>query len=149
MAKFSLFKLPLVIFFLHGESCSSRCRGKFILFLFYLYIIFFYINLKDVCVNVVYGNAQVLDEEINLLWLGFLGMVFYVPLAFHINLINSQCYIQHTYAIFFYCFINFSNTLRLSMCGGQIVKEIIIYFVYELLILMTGLTFVALLATIM
>ena len=53
MAKFSLFKLPLVIFFFHGESCSSWSRGKFNLFLFYLYIIFFYINLKDICVYVM------------------------------------------------------------------------------------------------
>ena len=49
---------------------------------------------------VVKGNAQVLDEELNLLWLGFLGMVFYMPLAFQINLINNKCYIQYTYAIF-------------------------------------------------
>ena len=37
-------------------------------------------------------------------------MVFDMLLAFHINLINSKCYIQHTYAIFYF-FINFSNTL--------------------------------------
>ena len=97
MAKFSLFKLPLVIFFLHGESCSSWCRGNFNLFLF--------INLKDVCVNVMYGNAQGLDEELNLLWLGFLGMIFYIIVAFHINLINSKCYIRHTYAIFLLYFL--------------------------------------------
>ena len=29
------------------------------------------INLKDICVNVMYRNAQVLDEELNLLFLGF------------------------------------------------------------------------------
>ena len=84
--------------------------------LIYLYI--FFINLKDVCVNVVYGNSQVLDEELNLLWLGFLGMVFYMLLAFHINLIESKCYIQHTYAIFYLFFINLSNILRVSMCSG-------------------------------
>ena len=124
------------------------CQFYVISDLFILYY-YFYINLKDVCVNVVQGNAQVLDEELNLLWLGFLGMVFDMVLAFHINLIKSKCYIQHTYATFFYCFINFSNTLRVSMCSGQIVKKITIYFVYKLLILMTGLTSVALSATIM
>ena len=51
--------------------------------------------------NLMYGIAEVLDEELNLLGLGFLGMVFYMLLAFHINLINSKCYIQHTDAIFF------------------------------------------------
>ena len=63
---------------------------------------FFFINLKDVCVNVVWGNAQVLEEELNLLWLGFLGMVFDMLIAFHINLIKSMCYIQHPYAIFLF-----------------------------------------------
>ena len=125
MANFSLFKLPLVIFFLHGESCSSWCRGNFNLFLTYLFD--FFINLKDVCVNVVYGNAQVLNEELNLLWLGFLGMVFDMLLAFHINLIESKYYTQHTYAIFLF-FINFSNILSVSMCSGYNVKRITIYF---------------------
>ena len=61
-----------------------------------IYLFDFFINLKDVCVNVVYGNAPVLNEELNLLWLGFLGMIFDMLLAFHINLIESKCYIQHT-----------------------------------------------------
>ena len=52
---------------------------------------FFFINLKDVCVNVVWGNAQVLEEELNLLWLGFLGMVFDMLLAFQIKLTKSKC----------------------------------------------------------
>ena len=43
------------------------------------------------------GNAQALDEELNLLWPGFLGMVFHMLLAFCINLINSKCCIQRTY----------------------------------------------------
>ena len=72
-----------------------------------IYLYFFFINLKDVCVNVVYGNAQVLDEELNLVWLGFLGMVFDRLLAFHINLIESKGYIQHTYAIFFIFLLTF------------------------------------------
>ena len=46
MPKFSLFKLPLVIFFLHGESCISWCRGNFNLFLIYLCIIFFIYKFK-------------------------------------------------------------------------------------------------------
>ena len=41
------------------------------------------------------GNAQVLDEELNLLWPIFLGMVFHMLLAFKINLIKSKCCIQH------------------------------------------------------
>ena len=81
----------------------------------FMHCFFFYINLKNVCVNVVKQNAKVLDKELNLLWLGFLWMVFNMLLAFHINLINRKCCIQHTYAIFF---INFSNTLRVSMCSG-------------------------------
>ena len=60
----------------------------------------FFVSLKDVCVNVVYGNAQVLDEELNLLWLGFIGMILDMLLAFHINSIESKCYIIHTYAFF-------------------------------------------------
>ena len=95
-------------FFLHGESCSSWFHGNFNFFRIYLYIIFF-INVKDVWVNVVYEKTQVLDEELNLLCLGFLGMVFDMLVAFHINLIKSKCYIQHTYAIFnlflFYLYI--------------------------------------------
>ena len=38
-------------FFLRGECSSSWCCCKFNLFLFYLYI--FFINLKDVCINVM------------------------------------------------------------------------------------------------
>ena len=61
-------------------------------FIFVLFIQdLFFINLKDVYVNVVYGNAQVLDKEFNLLWVGFLGMLFDMLLAFHINLIKSKC----------------------------------------------------------
>ena len=92
-------------FFLHGECCSSWCCGNFNLFMIYdlfIHYFFIYINLKDICVNVVYGNAQVLDEELNLIWLGFLGMVFNTLLAFHINLIKTKCYIQHTYATFLF-----------------------------------------------
>ena len=38
-------------FFFLWESCSWWCRGKFNLFLFYLY--FFFINPKDICVYVM------------------------------------------------------------------------------------------------
>ena len=55
-------------------------------------------------------------------------------LAFHINLIKSKCYRQHTYGIFFYFFINFSNTLRVSMGGAHIVKKITILFFFFLII---------------
>ena len=65
---------------------------------FYLiFILFSFINIKDICVYVMLGNAQVLDEELNLLWPGFLGMVFHMLLAFHINLINSKYCIQYTF----------------------------------------------------
>ena len=84
-------------FFSSWESFSSWCRGKFNLFLFYLYIIFFYINLKVLCDNVMEGNTKVLDEKLNLLWPGLLKMLLHMLLAFHINSINSKCYIQHTY----------------------------------------------------
>ena len=66
-----------------------------LIYLCFIYT-FFFINLKDVCVNVMYENAQILDEELNFLWLGFLRIVFYMPRAFHINLINNKCYIKHT-----------------------------------------------------
>ena len=36
-------------FFLHVDSRSSWCLGKFILFLFYLYIIFFYKSKRYMC----------------------------------------------------------------------------------------------------
>ena len=75
---------------------------------------FFFINIKDICDYVIQGNAQVLDEWLNLLLLGFFRMVFHKVLSFHINLINRKCCIQHAYAIFF---INFSNTLRVLMCN--------------------------------
>ena len=48
-----------------------------------------------------------LDEELNLLWPGFLGMVFYILIAFHINLTNSKCCTQHTYANFFTSLLTF------------------------------------------
>ena len=37
-------------------------------------------NLEDICVYVMEGNAQVLDEELNLLLVGFFGMVFLMVL---------------------------------------------------------------------
>ena len=39
----------------------------------FIYALLFFVNLKDVCVNVVWGNAQVLDEELDLFGLVFLG----------------------------------------------------------------------------
>ena len=66
----------------------------------YIYIYIFFINLKDICVYVMCGNAQVLDEVLNLLLLGFFVMVFHMVLEIHINLINRKVCVQHTYAIF-------------------------------------------------
>ena len=56
-----------------------------LIYIFFIYTIFFFINLKVLCVNVIDRNAQVLDEELNLLWPGFLGMVFHMLLAFRIK----------------------------------------------------------------
>ena len=44
-----IIQITLGQFFLHGESCSSWCRGNFNLFLFYLYIIFFYKSKRCMC----------------------------------------------------------------------------------------------------
>ena len=46
----------------------------------FIYIYIFFINLKDICVYVMWGNAQVLDEELSLFLLGFFGMVFHMVL---------------------------------------------------------------------
>ena len=43
-----------------------------------------------------------------------------------INWINRKSYTQHTYTIFF---INFCNTLRVSMCSGYIVKKLLYIFI--------------------
>ena len=98
---------------------------------------------------VVKGNAQVLDKELNLLWLGFLGMLFDMLLAFHINLIKSRCCIQHTYAIFLFFLLTFLAHWESQCAVDRLWKKVTIYFVYELIILSIGLTFVALLTTIM
>ena len=45
-------------------------------YLFFIYTLFFFINLKVLCGKVILRNAHVLDKELNLLWLGVLGMVF-------------------------------------------------------------------------
>ena len=105
---------PWLFFVFMGNLVAYDAMVSLINF-YLIYILFSFINIKDICVYVMLGNAQVLDEELNLLWPGFLGMVFHKLLAFHINLINSKCCIQHTYANFF---INFSNILRVSMCSG-------------------------------
>ena len=92
----------------------------------------------------MYGNAQVLDEELNLLLLGFFGMVFHMVLSFHINLINRKCCNQHTYAIFLLKFLTLES---LNVQWIDCEKNYYIFF-YELLILMKGLTSVGLSATI-
>ena len=96
---------PWSFFFFMGNLVAHDVMA-ILLYLWFIYaLFFFYINLKNVCVNVVKQNAKVLDKELNLLWLGFLWMVFNMLLAFHINLIKIKCYIQHTYAIFFFIFL--------------------------------------------
>ena len=67
-----------------------------LIYFFFIYT-FFNIYLKVLCVNVMEGNAQVLHEELNLFWSGFLGMVFHMLLAFQINVTSSKCCIQHNY----------------------------------------------------
>ena len=104
MTKFSLFKLPLVIFCLHGKFCNSWCHGKFKLFLFYLYIFFIYKSNRYTCLCNV-GKCSSFRRRVKPLWPGFLGMVFHILLVFHINFINSKCCIQYTYAIFLLTFL--------------------------------------------
>ena len=67
-----------------------------LIYFFFIYT-FFYIYLIVLCVNVMEGSAQVLDQELNLFWTGFLGMVFHMLLAFQINVTSSKCCIQHNY----------------------------------------------------
>ena len=43
-----------------------------LIYFYFIYTLFYFINLKHICVYVMQGNAQVLDEELNLLWPGFL-----------------------------------------------------------------------------
>ena len=86
-------QITLGHFLFSWKSCSWWCRGKFNFF----FIHFFYIYLIVLCVNVMEGNAQVLHEELNLFWSGFLGMVFHMLLAFQINVTSSKCCIQHNY----------------------------------------------------
>ena len=80
-----------------------------------IYTYFFFINLEDICVYVMEGNTQVLDEELNLLLVGFFwDGIPYGTISF-INWINRKSCTQHTYTIFF---IKFCNTLRVSMSSG-------------------------------
>ena len=93
------------------------------------------------------GNAQVLDEVLNLLLLGFFGMAFHMVLSYHINLIHRKCCIQHTYDIFF--LLTFLTPWESQCVVDRLWKRLVYIFFYELLILVIGLTFVAVLATIM
>ena len=83
-------------FFVIMRNLVSNDVVASLIYFFFIYT-FFFINLKVWCVNVMEGNTKVLDEKLNLLWPGFLRMVFHMLLAFNINLINSKCCIQHTY----------------------------------------------------
>ena len=89
-------KYPSSFFFFMWNLVVQDVVASLIYF-FFIYTIFFFINLKVLCVNVIARNAHVLGEELNLLWPGFLGMVFHMLLACHIYLINSKCCIRHTY----------------------------------------------------
>ena len=94
----------LSFFVFMGNLVAHDVVGSLIYFCF-VYTFFLFINLKDICVYVMYGNAQVLDEKLNLLLLGFFGLVFHMVLSFHINLINRKCCVPHTYAIFLLTFL--------------------------------------------
>ena len=89
------------------KNLVSRDAVVNLIFLYFIYTLFYFINLKDICAYAMLANAKVLEKELNLLWPGFLGMVCYMLLAFHINLINSKCCTQHTYANFFICLLTF------------------------------------------
>ena len=69
-----------------------------LIYFFFIYT-FFFINVKVLYVNAMERNALALDEELNLLWYGFLGMLFYMLLAFHINLIDTTCSISINFFI--------------------------------------------------
>ena len=88
-------KYPWSFFFCMWNLVAQDVVASLIYF-FFIYT-FFFINLKVLCGNVILRNAQVLDKELNLLWPGFLRMVFHMLLTFRINLTNSKCCIQHTY----------------------------------------------------
>ena len=89
------------------KNLVSRDAVVNLIYLYFIYTLFYFINLKDICAYVMLANAEVLEKELNLLWPGFLGMVFYMLLAFHINLINSKCCTQHTYANFLISLLTF------------------------------------------
>ena len=91
---------PWLFFVIMGNLVAHDAMVSLINF-YFIYILFSFINLKDICVYVMLGNSQVLVKELNLLWPGILGMVFHMLLAFHINLINSKCCIKYPYASFF------------------------------------------------
>ena len=99
---------PWLFFVIMGNLVAHDAMVSLINF-YFIYILFSFINLKDICVYVMLGNGQVLVEELNLLWPGFLEMVFHMLLAFHINLINSKCCIQYPYASFF----SFDSIMRM------------------------------------
>ena len=101
---------PWLFFCFHGKSCSSWCHGKFNLFMFYLYIIIIFINLKDICVYVMWGNEWQLQFFLLIAYLKHLQHKFNLEVHF-----ETTCILKYldTFRV-----INFSNTLRVSMCGG-------------------------------
>ena len=60
------------------------------------------------------------------LWPSFLGIVFHMLLAFHINLINSKCCIHHTYANFF--LLTFLSLWESQCAIDRLWKKILYFF---------------------
>ena len=73
-----------------------------LIYLDFIYTFFYFINLKDICVYVMQENAEDLDKELNLIWPGFLGMIFEMLLEFQVVLIDSKCCIHCSYSNFFF-----------------------------------------------
>ena len=68
-----------LFFFFMGNLVAHDVVASLIYFCS-IYTYFFFINLEDICVYVMEGNTQVLDEELNLLLVGFFGIVFLMVL---------------------------------------------------------------------
>ena len=58
---------PLSYFFFVGNLVAHDVVASLIYYCFIYTLFYIYINLKDICVYVMLGNGQVLDEELNLL----------------------------------------------------------------------------------
>ena len=115
---------PWSFFVFMGNLVAHDVVASLIYFRFIYTLFFLYKSKRYMCLcNVGKSSSFIRRVKPSFAW--FFWEVFHMVLSFHINLINKKCCIKDTYAIFF---INFSNTLRVSMCSGQIVKKITIYF---------------------